>query len=174
MLSFYGFSIFGAHLFRRILSHSNSFISGVFCYLGWTGLDLDNQLDWVGRLIWNFSKILKKSENQIFIFPECWLSGKYCNFFVFTNQKLKIKSWLVLVLIPSFPESLAMSRETRGYPTCCRESYIIYAERRYGQKPWVSTQETLKSLTNVELCTQSGLLGRAFVQGMAHPLNTCG
>ena len=51
---------------------------------------------------------------------------------------------------------------------------IYYAERRYGQKPWVSTQETLKSLTNVELCTQSGLLGRAFVQGMAHPLNTCG
>ena len=28
---------------------------------------------------------------------------------------------------------------------------VIYAERRYGQKPWVSTQETLKSLTNVEL-----------------------
>ena len=52
--------------------------------------------------------------------------------------------------------------------------HSLYAERRYGQKPWVSTQETLKSLTNVELCTQSGLLGRAFVQGMAHPLNTCG
>ena len=30
MLSFYGFSIFDAQLFRRILSHSNSFISGVF------------------------------------------------------------------------------------------------------------------------------------------------
>ena len=110
----------------RVRARSNSSISGVFCYLRWTGLDLDNRLDSVGRPTREFREIL-----DFHIFFKSWVSGKWCNLFVLggsgTIQKLKNESGLEYILIPSFPGSLASGNQWVPVPpqSFCRESPLI-------------------------------------------------
>ena len=95
---------------------------------------MDNRLDWVGRLIWNFRKM------SILTFFESWVLGK--RFIYFLTHELKIKSWSDPVLIPSLPRSFALAGVTMG--DLCTMFGI-------GLKIWVSTQTTptLKRLKHV-------------------------
>ncbi len=80
----------------RIRSRSNSSISGVFYYLGWTGWNLDNRLHWIGQLVRIFQKY------WIFTFFEMLCLENVVTFcFLIWKQRIysRISSRFVLSLI---------------------------------------------------------------------------
>ena len=90
-------------------------------------MDLDNRLDWVGRLVRKFSEIL-----DFQIFSNVGYRRNAAVFLVFRfGSKRKIECRLDPVLIPPFLGSFVLAGVTRGVPNMLPR--VIYADVGMGR-----------------------------------------